>query len=197
MNQTANSQATLVYLRCIITAYHSLLVHALLFLFARYRIQPGPNGILTVILFIHTHTLKCVCIRIYSMCIYIQFKLCVRLPWGRLGAIALVRVFSSWANLRACESENIFSCFITPWKLASGFSIIENGLVCNGSPWCASNYMLESPSGLQPSASHFPQQMKGQGLVLWCWSDVLLHVSSESIMLYLFMPLPKAVGFLS
>ena len=51
--------------------------------------------------------------------------------------------------MRACESKNIFtSCSVNPLKLVSGFSITENVLIFNGSPRCASNYMLECPSGL-------------------------------------------------
>lgn len=103
--------------------------------------------------------------------------------------------------LELSQSESLwvrkyfYSCFINPWKLACGSSVIANGLIFNGSPWCASDDMLESPAGLQPSASRFPWQRKGQSWSLglkWCAPACFFKVHDA-----ICVPCPGLVGFLS
>lgn len=94
--------------------------------------------------FIHGYA----CIHIHRY-VYVQLNMCQTLMGEGRGYSFSMRILKLSQRERRQIKNYFCSCFINPWKLASGFSVIENVLVFNGSPWRASNYMLENPRGLR------------------------------------------------
>lgn len=142
-------------------------------------------------LYVCVYTPLCMCI--YSVCVYIQLK------WASMGEIRSYNFSKSVLKLNHYESlwiKSYFSsCSTNPWKLASGFSIIENGQVSNGSPGGLPTVRWKALLVSMPWASPFLHWMKGQELGLWWVRDVMCSgVCSKPIKLYLCLFLQRRVS---